>query len=115
MSEHLRELSALLEIEVTDARHTLVVVGGRWGDGSPAAWRLKIPTAAGGLDSAEWVGEDGWTLPFRSAKFRNTWDLRWLVSTWLGREARHFTKADGRRALSLLHKHIAEIEKEKSA
>ncbi len=95
--EPLRELSILLGVEVRDVRRIRVIR-----DGQPQpddnAWQLAIPGRSRG---------DGWSQHALSKELRNPWWLNFRARIW-GRDPSlpPLTKADGRRALRLMHEHI---------
>ncbi|MGY1719287.1 hypothetical protein ACI8AG_09595 [Blastococcus sp. SYSU DS0552] len=96
-----RELSELLGVWVTDVHHCRVIVGGR-PQPDLNAWRLHLPTARYGLDS------DGqWSHVVKSRELRSPWWLNRWARIW-GRspDLPELTKADGRRALRLMHEAV---------
>ncbi len=96
-AEHLAQLSRLMGVEVRDVRRLRVM---RNFNAQPDdnAWQLAIPGRS---------REDGWSQHALSKELRNPWWLNFRVRIW-GRDPSlpPLTKADGRRALRLMHEHI---------
>ena len=99
--EPLWELSQVLGVRVTDVHQCRVFI-----NGNPQrdlnAWRLYLPNATYGLD-----GDGQWSHVVKSRELRSPWWLNRWARIW-GRDPGlpELTKADGRRALRLMHEHV---------
>jgi hypothetical protein len=93
--DHLAELSKLLGVEVRDV-HQLRVLHGDLRQQEPNAFQLLLHRLSG-----PW-----WTRPVRSRELRSPYFLNGLAAIW-GRspDLPELTRADGRRALRLMHEH----------